>query len=174
VLVTAPGAELPTPVCIVVKDLCVIDCDTPQQAAALEAKYPEMLKGAPCERTRRGFHFLFARPSEADEAGFFDGAAQREQGVDLKTVTSTGTGGIVLLCPSPDKVWLPGRAPWEVAPNGAPPIPLELLNAVAMPRHVGIDARLRFTERADGSPVGEDEDEDEALVVRNCRWLMAS
>jgi len=168
----APGAEKPTPVAITVKDLCVIDCDTPGQAAALEARFPDLLKGAPCERTRRGFHFLFGRPPEADEAGFYDGAAQREQGVDLKTVTSTGTGGIVLLSPSPDKAWLPGRAPWECAPNGAPPIPLELLNAVALPRHVGVDARLVFTETADGSLVAPGEPEEE-LVVRGCRYLLA-
>jgi hypothetical protein len=78
----------------------------------------------------------------------------------------------VLLSPSPDKAWLPGRAPWECAPNGAPPIPLELLNAVALPRHVGVDARLVFTETADGSLVAPGEPEEE-LVVRGCRYLLA-
>ena len=48
--------------------------------------------------------------------------------VDFKSVTRTGTGGIIVVCPSTDKEWM--RAPWDTALTE---IPDALLKAVARP-----------------------------------------
>ena len=40
--------------------LCVIDLDDPSQQSALEAQFPVLLN-VPCERTKRGLHYFFAR-----------------------------------------------------------------------------------------------------------------
>lgn len=118
--------------CVLLQDLCVVDVDSVELAADLQARFPDAMAAGPAQKTARGVHYWFARPSDADARGFFDGAAQRERGVDFKARCSTGTGGVVLVAPSPGKVWLPGRAPWQ-APMSE--IPSALLEAVAVARY---------------------------------------
>jgi small GTP-binding protein len=113
---------------IALRDLCVVDVDAPPLAALLEEAHPA-LRAAPCARTRRGFHYYFLRPADADARGFFDGSGQRGAGVDFKSVTATGTSGLILVPPSLHKVWV--RAPWDAAPVE---MPAALLQAVARPR----------------------------------------
>lgn len=115
---------------ITLHDLCVVDVDSLEQVADLEARFP-VLRTVPAVRTRKGMHYYFRRSALADESGYLDGAAQREKGIDFKTVTSTGTGGILVVPPSPNKTWL--RAPFGEGAVDITPIPDDLLAAVALP-----------------------------------------
>jgi hypothetical protein len=114
---------------ITLHDLCVVDVDSVEQASALEARFPVLLT-APAAKTRKGMHYFFRRSPLADEKGYLDGAAQREKGIDFKTVCSTGTGGILVVCPSPNKVWV--RPPFGEAATVMTAIPDDLLDAVAV------------------------------------------
>ena len=80
---------------IILHDLCVVDCDSPEAAADLEARFP-LLRDVACAKTRKGMHFYFKRSSLADAGGYYDcsGYAQIIKNIDFKSVTSTGTGGI--------------------------------------------------------------------------------
>lgn len=139
-------------VCVLLHDLCVIDVDCLELADELERKFP-VLRDVPCETTRRGRHYWFRRPAFADDMGFFDGAAQKEAGIDFKTVCASGTSGVVLVAPSTDKTWL--RPLWTTPVIDAP---LDLLRAVANPRQVG-DRRLVFIQ-------------DDPVPRRvSCKWL---
>jgi hypothetical protein len=121
---------LPADFAIVLRDLCVVDADSPEASAALEARFPACAT-APAETTKRGRHYYFRRTPLADAAGYFDGCGQRERGLDFKSVSKTGVSGIILVAPSTNKFWLPGRALWEVAPVD---IGEDLLHHVAKPR----------------------------------------
>jgi phage/plasmid-associated DNA primase len=117
--------------------LCVVDADDEATVAWLKAlsasgEVPELGR-CPCQVTRKGRHYLFARPDWADAEGFWDGARQvADRNVDLKTRCSTGTRGVLVVAPSVNKAWLPGRAPWEV--GAIEPIPRALMLLVAKPR----------------------------------------
>ena len=117
-------------VCVVLRELCVVDVDDEKLAVALEARFP-VLETAPMEKTRRGRHYWFLRSDAADTLGYYDGAGQRMVKVDFKSVCRTGTGGVVVVAPSNGKQWV--RRPWDV---GCRPfeIPLDLLDAIAVPQ----------------------------------------
>ena len=53
---------------VILNRICVVDVDDPSTAAALEGQYP-VLRQAPCQRTKRGFHYFFKRSSAADAQG---------------------------------------------------------------------------------------------------------
>ncbi len=72
-------------------------------------------------------------------------------------LTQNGTGGIVLVAPSTGKRWLTTPT---AASAAAPPIPDDLLQAIAVPTHPAVDARLQFDDGA-------------AITVRGCRWLLS-
>lgn len=74
---TRPGGALRDEECLglLLNGLCVVDVDDRRMARDLCDRFPAMER-APCVRTRRGYHFYFVRSRHADEAGFFDGAAQ--------------------------------------------------------------------------------------------------
>lgn len=123
---TARGDE-PTEWAIALRDLCVVDIDDHAMARPLEGRFPA-LKRAPCEKTKRGFHYFFARSPLADELCFYDGCGAVNAHVDFKSVCATGTSGIIVVAPSSDKVWV--RAPWDTPIE---PIPEGLLRYVAKP-----------------------------------------
>jgi hypothetical protein len=127
-------------VCIVLKSLCCVDVDDAGVAAELESRFP-CLQTAPKETTRRGVHWFFSRPASADDAGYFDGAAQRAPHVDFKSVSRTGTSGIVVVSPSENKAWV---RPLYDLDGPAPPIPDDLLAAIAKARHVTGPVRFVF------------------------------
>ena len=60
------------------RDVCVVDVDSLELAAHLEATFP-VLADAPCAATARGKHCYFRRPPRADELRVFDGAASGRQ-----------------------------------------------------------------------------------------------
>jgi hypothetical protein len=114
---------------ILLREICAIDFDDEALALTFEAEFPCMAR-APMETTRKGRHYLFRYPPWAREAGFFDGARQIEDlDVDFKAVCSTGTSGMLVTAPSPNKRWV--RPPWIFEPFDIPP---ELLIRVARAR----------------------------------------
>ena len=114
-------------VCVLLRGLCVIDVDTHELCVQLELRFP-LLKVVASETTKRGKHYWFRRSALADQEGFFDGAAQIEAHVDFKTLTSSGTAGVVVVAPSSG-----GRA-WcvELSRETLMEIPEELLRTVAI------------------------------------------
>ncbi|PNH01554.1 putative helicase [Tetrabaena socialis] len=100
---------------ILLRDLCVVDFDDVDTALSFEKAFPELLE-APTEVTRKGRHYFFRRPDYADAEGYYDGARQHsELPVDFKSVCSTGTSGLIVVCPSSNKSWV--RPPWMHAPQ---------------------------------------------------------
>lgn len=81
------------------RDLCVVDVDDHSLAADLEARFPS-LRAAPCEHTRRGFHYFFRRSPLANVGRYFDGCGKVTPHLDFKSVCSTGTPGIIVVAPS--------------------------------------------------------------------------
>ena len=124
---------------ILLDRLCVVDADDAETVTWLEAlgasgEVPELAR-CPCQATKKGRHYVFARPPWADEEGYWDGARQRPESmrlVDLKTLCATGTRSVLVVAPSEGKAWLPGRAPWEVAVLEQ--MPRALMEKVARPR----------------------------------------
>ncbi|PNH01551.1 putative helicase [Tetrabaena socialis] len=118
-----------TDVGILLRDLCVADFDDVDTALSFEKAFPELLE-APKELTRKGCHYFFRRPDYADAEGYFDGSRQHsELPVDFKSVCSTGTSGLICVCPSPNKVWV--RPPWMHPPRE---ISRGLLDSICKPR----------------------------------------
>ena len=138
---------------LLLKELCVVDVDSREAAERLELEYP-VLHDAPCQRTRKGFHYFFLRSALADAEGFFDARSPRIPGVDFKTVTRTGTRGLLMVAPSLGKEWV--RPPWDVDVKA---IPDALLRAVAAPCHRRASAVFVFVN-AGGAE----------LAVEDSRW----
>jgi hypothetical protein len=124
------GSSRASDVCVLLRDLCVVDIDSAELAEAFEARFP-VLKTVPCERTSKGRHYWFVRPQWADAEGFFDGAAQVQRHADFKSVCRNGTSGIVVVAPSEGKAW--ERRPWS-ADADLVEVPRDVLAAVASPR----------------------------------------
>jgi hypothetical protein len=114
-------------------DLIVLDCDDDDVAIALIEAYP-VIEQTCAVATRRGRHFVFRRTPACDaspDGPVYDGAklefpaGSGQIKIDVKTVASTGTGGVLSVCPSAGKSWV--RAPWDTAPL---PLPDELLDFI--------------------------------------------
>jgi phage/plasmid-associated DNA primase len=91
-------------------DLIVIDIDDATFCQRFEAEFPELAETVCC-KTNKGFHFYFTRTQKCTDAGMSDGARQMtEDGavipVDIKTQTTSGTGGLISIPPSPNKQWV--------------------------------------------------------------------
>ena len=143
-------------ICILLQDLCVIDVDSVEQADELEVRFP-ILKTAPCEATQRGRHYYFKRTLTTNSQGYYDGPAQRGvKGIDFKTVTRGGTGGIIVVAPSTAKVWV--RPLFTTPVLG---IPDELLRAVARPLHATRNVKLVF------------QNDKTEKMLNGCRFLRA-
>ena len=134
-------------VCVLLKDLCVVDVDTRELEEELEAMFPA-LREAPKERTKRGAHYWFARSPEADRDGHFDARSPRIAGVDFKTRCRNGTAGVVVIAPSAGRTWV--REPGSEHEIGL--IPNDVLEAVSKPSHAYVKRRFVFT---DGGAVAE-------------------
>ena len=111
--------------------LFVIDFDVHGLYTDWAAEFPEM-EAAPAERTRKGVHVYFQRCPAVEAAGLFDGpltdpTTNKKANIDRKTITATGTGGLLVCAPTPNYEWLPGRSLLEVAP---PVMSAELLAKV--------------------------------------------
>jgi hypothetical protein len=111
--------------------IIVFDVDCMKWCDYLEDKFP-FLKTTVCCQTKKGKHYYFKRTAVCDELEIFDGArnlkTQRKDMVegleyegyfkqpkdddmlvipiDKNSVCSTGTGGIIVIPPSPNKTWI--------------------------------------------------------------------
>lgn len=118
----------------------------------LEERIPE-LSTCVLEKTSRGKHYIFLRPSWADEEGYFDGpgqnrhhkdAAARALKIDFKTICSGfNTRGLLVIGPSKGKEWV--RPIWSTELTELP----RSLAEIAVPR----PNRLGFDEVAPGHKI---------------------
>eukprot|EP00798_Chlamydomonas_sp_ICE-L_P005668 gene5668-biopygen609 len=96
---------------LLLDSLCVVDADSDDAVAKIEALQDpdvvEALSVCPIQQTNKGRHYLFIRPEWADAEGYWDGARQVIGfDADLKTRCSTGTRGVLAICPSLNKTWV--------------------------------------------------------------------
>lgn len=125
--------------CILLRSMVVLDFDDTALAFEWEDKYP-ILKSCPLQKTRKGLHYFFLRSSTCDELGIYDKSRYIVDGnghtleVDVKTVCSTGTAGLIMVHPSSNKSWAKGRALWEIP---IPELPEDLSHAIAPPKKKG-------------------------------------
>ena len=121
--------------------LCVVDADTDaailtlEQAAESDQEIRDALASCPIQNTKKGKHYVFARPPWATDLGFFDGARQSKSipDLDFKTVCSTGTRSVLVVAPTKGKSWAPGRMPWSPGVS-LEFMPRSLMDLVATPR----------------------------------------
>ena len=158
------------------KILFVIDCDMPELFTAMEAKFPEAVALAGLQKTRKGFHVVFARSEYADQRDIFDNFKMFLGGKhagDIKTVTKsvrfiTGDGagagykyatpGNVAVFPSANKFWV--RLPEEL-----PEVPDKIIDWVYALSAVTVkDCAKRSKVVKEESPSSE-ADETEVAVL---------
>ena len=145
--------EVNQPIGILMRSLIAIDIDDRSLIQEWEAAYPE-LQQCPKENTRKGAHYLMARTQLCDEMGITDVAKgmRQEEGspkmdIDIKTITGTGTAGVLCVAPSPDKTWVR-------EPSGAlPPISDHLVTELARMRQHVVGARSRPPRPSPSPPV---------------------
>jgi len=137
-------------VAVVLHDICVVDADGSERVREFEELLGPRISGIPVVETARGRHYWFRRPAKADAYGYFDGAGQRVKGLDFKSVSRTGTGGIVCVPPSEGKRWRGGALP-PCDPRQLRDIPDDVLDHVAIRTYrTPTDTMLPMTF-ADGS-----------------------
>lgn len=90
---------------VLLEDHFVIDCDNNDRYEELRSKFPEIDR-APLVSTAKGKHIWFRRP--ASLAGYYDlaDAFTDFDKVDFKTISSTGTSGLIIVPPSQGKNWI--------------------------------------------------------------------
>ena len=91
------------------RELFVVDIDEHDYAHDIEDKFPAF-KETVSTQTKKGRHYYFRRIDTMKH--ITDGARKlgdRTIPIDFKTETSTGTGGLISIPPSPDKSWMLGR-----------------------------------------------------------------
>lgn len=99
-------------------DLIVIDVDDESYCQTVEESIPEMQQTVCC-KTNKGCHYYFRSTTKSIDAKIQDGARRLKLPsgetlpIDIKTKTSSGTGGVISIPPSPNKVWVRklGEAP---------------------------------------------------------------
>lgn len=106
---------------VLLMDEFVIDFDTNDLYKSMCKTFPE-LKEAPTERTKKGMHVFFRRTPEMEtmtDGPLRDPKTHEKLNIDFKTHTNSMhngefTKGLVVVTPSTDKSWLPGRSIHEV------------------------------------------------------------
>jgi hypothetical protein len=110
------------------RGLVVIDVDDHDLVEDLCARFPR-IRDTSVQATRKGKHFFFERTDLCERHNVVDrpggvhypvrpvGAPAAPYKIDVKTSCSTGTGGAVVVAPSPNKTW--ERPPWT-----HPPLPI--------------------------------------------------
>ena len=95
-------------------ELFVLDFDEHELYAAWVDEHPE-IGVAPAERTRRGVRVFFQRCAAVVKAGLTDGPLVHpdtgaKANIDRKTITSKGSGGLLVCSPTPNYSWISGRS----------------------------------------------------------------
>ena len=124
---------------LLVDGICVVDADSRAAVEWLEALGISELRRCPVAITTKGRHYFLRRPSWADDEGFYDGAKQVRDDVDLKTRCRSQnreglhTRGVIVISPTAGKSWMLDRAPWEEGVEFVD-IPRALMVAIAKAR----------------------------------------
>lgn len=93
------------------KDLIVIDIDDHNCVLEMEEKFP-IMKTTATQKTSKGMHYFFKRSEQCEKKKLFDSTRKLENDdgselpIDIKTVCSTGTGGVISIYPSKNKTWV--------------------------------------------------------------------
>lgn len=95
---------------ILLKDLVVIDIDCKEYVEYFEKMFP-ILADVVSEETKKGKHYFFKRTQLCNEYKINDLARclkvdNIKLPIDCKTITSTGTAGVIVVAPSADKKWV--------------------------------------------------------------------
>ncbi len=112
------------PIGILCDRLLIIDFDDQTILPDYRNKWPE-LDTCPFETTTKGAHAYFLRTPLCDELQIHDGARKYYDRIndgdgsvrfevlpiDVKTKCKSGTRGLIVCAPSPNKTWI--RAPWD-------------------------------------------------------------
>lgn len=119
---------------ICLRTLIVLDVDCHEEATRLLARFP-CLSVAFQQLTRKGVHLVMSRTQLCDDLQVFDGARCIWEGgvqlpVDVKTVCSTGTAGMLMVWPSPEKSWADPLGN-NLTMRRPPPVPDEIVHWVA-------------------------------------------
>lgn len=99
-----------TNVAIILKDLIVIDIDKDTYIPIFEERFP-IMKTVVQESTTKGKHYYFKRTELCNTHEIYDTSRclkldGKKIDVDIKTITTTGTGGIIICSPSKNKEWI--------------------------------------------------------------------
>lgn len=144
--------------------VCAVDADSEETWRRLEneadAEAKAALSTCPVQETGKGRHYLFLRPTWADEEGYYDGARQAaavDDGLDadFKSLCSTGTRGVLAIAPSEKKHWAVGRAPWDAGVQ-MQTIPRVLLDRVATAKHPSSKSKTRSKAKSKTTPERKD------------------
>ncbi|KAL0019615.1 hypothetical protein WJX77_002028 [Trebouxia sp. C0004] len=117
------GFQVDKGVGLLLIDLAVLDLDTLEEVYHWETEWP-VLNHVPMETTSKGKHYFFLRTPLCDELGLTDDPLSRT--ADFKSITATGTAGVLAVCPSPGKHWVR-----PLYSHPLIPIPDELARALA-------------------------------------------
>mgnify|MGYP002737855954 CR=1 FL=1 len=108
----ARDGDYPHTLAILARDIVVLDFDTEDVFKTVAPLFPEDFDeyNTVNERTRKGRHFFYKRPAIFDTEDIFDKAnAFKEAGfpaMDIKTCCGTGSRGVIVIAPSPNKEWV--------------------------------------------------------------------
>ena len=119
----------------------VIDCDMPELFTAMEAKFPEAVASAGLQKTRKGFHVVFARSEYADQRDIFDNFKMFLGGKhagDIKTLTKSvrvinvdgATTGVKYATPGNVAVFPSANKFWVRLPDALPDVPDKVVDWV--------------------------------------------
>jgi len=122
-------------------ELFVLDFGEHELYAAWAAEHPE-IGVAPAERTRKGVHVFFKRCAAVVEAGLTDGPLMHpdtgaKANIDRKTITRTGSGGLLVCSPTPGYSWMTRRSLLELDVSPMTPGLLEKVIAYSAPNAAG-------------------------------------
>jgi phage/plasmid-associated DNA primase len=97
---------------LLTEELIVVDIDDREMCDTFEDLIPEFKDTVICE-TNKGRHYYFRRTMNSK--CIKDGARQMENlEIDIKTITSSGTKGIISIPPSPNKIWVRELGKYEI------------------------------------------------------------
>tara|TARA_B100001094_G_C18179584_1_gene800060 strand:+ start:547 stop:2904 length:2358 start_codon:yes stop_codon:yes gene_type:complete len=119
---------------ILLKDIIVLDFDSCENLEEWLQKFP-ILSKCPAEKTKKGMHFYLGRTTECDTEEIYDKSRamyinEKQTPIDVKTMCSTGTRGLIICAPSQNKQWI--RPLWKTE---LPDIPSSLVQFIKLISH---------------------------------------
>ena len=90
------------------RTMVVIDFDGDIFFKSWSKEFPDDFDTCPLVKTKKGYHAYFKRLTEYDDYGIFDRSRFMGAGgddVDIKTICTTGTSGIISIPPSKNKTY---------------------------------------------------------------------